>query len=385
MRHQRDRDLEDRLNQSTIVVIGNANMDIVVPVERFPRAGETITGGDLALLPGGKGANQACACSKLGAKVALIAQVGGDAFGAALLGSLRQAGVNMDHVGVCDRASGCASIYVLPGGENTIVISSGANATLDPETAVSRLDAIGTAAFVLTQLEIPLETVAAVLSWAKSRGATTILDPVPACPLSASLLRNVDFLTPNQSEAAVLLDNPSDGVRSFRDAEQAAVGLLALGPSAVVIKLGALGCLVATSQTRTRVKGFRVPAVGRRCVQCSARCCSPGWQAALRSGGLRQRGRCYFRNPVWSAKLSALPGRSEPVSGTCCRYSLIQGRLEVRCSSSITYGWPRSSASSQCSAGAPGPIRKSLPGKTSGRSRCITGTTRSACSCRAFY
>jgi ribokinase len=236
-------------------------MDVVLPVGRLPRAGETILGGDLALFPGGKGANQACAAGKLGGAVWLIAQVGRDAFGTALVASLQQAGVQTEHVGISDRPTGCACIYVLPEGENSIVVSPGANATLDPETALSRLAAVGDAGFVLSQLETPLETVEAVFTAARSRGATTILDPAPARELPESLLRSVDFLTPNQSEAATLLGNPSWVIRDFADAAQAASRLLALGPSAVVMKLGALGCLVSSRHGSEKAAGFQVAAV----------------------------------------------------------------------------------------------------------------------------
>lgn len=245
----------------SIVVVGSANMDLVLQIERSPQVGETITAGDLALFPGGKGANQACAAGRLGRTVWMIAQVGPDPFGAVLISSLQQAEVKTDHVGVADRPTGCACIYVLPGGENSIVVSPGANATLDPETAISRLNAVGRASFLLAQLEVPLETVQAVLAKAKSQGTTTMLDPAPARALPQSMLRLVDFLTPNQSEAATLLGNPSWVIRDFADAEEAADRLLALGPSTVVMKLGALGCLVATRQGHERVPAFQVDAV----------------------------------------------------------------------------------------------------------------------------
>ena len=114
--------MEGRVN---IVVVGSANMDLVLPVERLARAGETISGGDLALFPGGKGANQACAVGKLGGRVAMIGFVGNDAFGVKLTASLDQAGVDTSRLDISDRPTGCACIYVLPDGENSIVISEG--------------------------------------------------------------------------------------------------------------------------------------------------------------------------------------------------------------------------------------------------------------------
>jgi ribokinase len=244
----------------TIVVVGSANMDIVIPVSRLPAEGETIAGGDLAFFAGGKGANQACAAGRLGARVSMVAQVGSDPFGAALVSGLAEAGVDVRHVGASPRASGCASIYVLPDGQNSIVISAGANAALDPATALRRLDSIPDPAVVLLQLEIPVETVDAVLEWTRSRGVRAILDPAPARPLSPALLRKADILTPNQSEAAALSGRPS-AVCDFDDAGQVAALHLQAGHAAVVMKLGALGCLVRTADRCQRVSGYRVTAV----------------------------------------------------------------------------------------------------------------------------
>lgn len=231
------------MSSPRIFVLGSANMDLVLPVDHLPRAGETLSGGDLALFPGGKGANQACAAARLGGRVLMIGQVGDDPFGPRLLASLSSAGVDVSRVGVSTRPTGCACIYVLPGGENTIVISPGANATLDPATALARLHDLSDGDLLLLQLEIPLETVEAALAFAAARGATTILDPAPARPLSKDLLGKVGLLTPNQTEAACILGDRESEVESFEEAARAARSLIALGPLAVVMKLGALGCL----------------------------------------------------------------------------------------------------------------------------------------------
>jgi ribokinase len=244
-----------------IVVMGSANMDLVLEVSRLPRVGKTLPGGDLALFPGGKGANQACAAGRFGGKVAMIAQVGEDTFGEKLIVSLVEAGVDTSRVGKSQRPTGCASIYVLPDGENSIVISPGANATLDPQTAAARLDILDGGFFLLCQLEVPLETVEASLRRAKAEGAITVLDPAPAQPLSPELLGAVDFLTPNESEAALLIGRSGAVIRSRADAAEAAERLLELGPGAVVLKLGGLGCFVAASEIRCLVGGFEVEAV----------------------------------------------------------------------------------------------------------------------------
>lgn len=247
--------------QIDIVVIGSANMDLVIAVERLARAGETIPGGDLGMFPGGKGANQACAAGALGGAVAMIGQVGDDAFGAQLTASLARAGVHTKDVGVSDRPTGCACIYVMPGGENSIVISPGANATLLPPIALPKLDLLREGMFLLLQLEIPMETIEAALAKAKSAGATTILDPAPARPLSHAALANVDFITPNQSETAALLDDPALEIHTPREAQAAAERLLAMGPAHAVLKLGRSGCFVAAGAVRAMVPGFPVDAV----------------------------------------------------------------------------------------------------------------------------
>jgi ribokinase len=244
-----------------LIVLGSANMDLVLPVPRMPREGETLTGGDLALHPGGKGANQACAAARLGDRAAMIAQVGDDPFAGKLIESLASSGVDTSRIGTSVRPTGCAAIYVMPDGENSIVISPGANATLDPETAVSRLGFLTSGDLLLLQLEVPMETVAAALARGRASGAITILDPAPARPLSREVLSNVDFLTPNQTEAATLLGKPDCEPRGFEDAAEVARELLGLGSRAVVLKLGSLGCFVADGRTSAPVRGFQVTAV----------------------------------------------------------------------------------------------------------------------------
>ncbi len=243
-----------------IFVLGSANMDLVLGVDRLPREGETRSGGDLALHAGGKGANQACAAARLGGCVFMVGQVGNDPFGQKLLASLREAGADVSRVGVSSRPTGCACIYILPSGENSIVISPGANATLDPRTALAALDDLTGGDLLLAQLETPLETVAAVLAHAEARGATTILDPAPARPLSSDLLARVGVLTPNQTEAACILGDPQGEIRDFEQAEAAAGRLIRLGPRAVVMKLGSLGCLWSDGVASQRAGAFQVPA-----------------------------------------------------------------------------------------------------------------------------
>ena len=244
-----------------IVVIGSLNADLVQQVARLPKPGETIFGGDLQTFSGGKGANQAFAAGRMGARASMIGQVGGDGLAALLLDSLRSADVRTDAIGTSDCSTGTAVIFVLPDGENVIVIAPGANATVSPAVAADRLGALRPGDYLLSQLEIPLDTVQAALVAAKARGAATVLDPAPARPLPAELLRHVDYLTPNETETLTLLGEPDGTLDADGAVERAARRILALGPKAAVLKLGARGCLIATAEDTVRVAGFKVDAV----------------------------------------------------------------------------------------------------------------------------
>ena len=248
-------------NPPDIVVFGSLNADLVQTVDRLPKLGETLAGGDLKTFTGGKGANQACAASRMGGRVAMVGQVGNDRFGLFLLDSLQSAGVDTELVGKSNRPTGTAVILVLPDGENVIVISAGANAAVTARLAESRLAGLKPRSLLLCQLETSLESVERALALAKAKGAKTILDPAPARQLPPELLHTVDFLTPNENEALMLLGQSPAPFGSDAQAEAVAKQLLALGPRAVVLKLGSRGCLVTTQDRCQRVPGFKVTAV----------------------------------------------------------------------------------------------------------------------------
>ncbi|HEX7362656.1 MAG TPA: ribokinase [Bryobacteraceae bacterium] len=231
--------------RARIIVVGSLNIDFVLAVDRLPSAGETLRGGDLALVPGGKGANQACAAGRLAGSAVMIGQVGRDPFAPLLVESLRQANVDTHSIGISDTPTGCASIYVTTAGQNSIVISAGANATLDPQTAIAKLGDLSPDDVVLLQLEIPMETVEAVADHAHGIGARVILDPAPSRALPPPLLRHIDFLTPNQLEAADLLGWRSGSLDNGIGADSAASEILSLGVQGVILKLGSSGCMLA--------------------------------------------------------------------------------------------------------------------------------------------
>ncbi len=245
----------------SIIVVGSLNADLVQHVARLPRPGETVSGGELTIIPGGKGANQACAAARLGGRVRMIGQVGEDAFGPLLTNSLGDAGVDTSGVVQCQASTGTAVIFVLPSGENVIVISPGANGTLSAELVEERLaSALAPTSFLLLQLEIPLAAVRVSLAMARRLGVTTVLDPAPAQSLPSALLAQVDYLTPNQSEAAFLLGTETEA-GSVEEAQAAARQLVALGPSNVILKLGAQGVVLANKEGCTHVPGFAVEAI----------------------------------------------------------------------------------------------------------------------------
>ncbi|MFF8640798.1 ribokinase [Streptomyces sp. NPDC015345] len=240
-----------------LLVVGSANADLVVGVERRPAAGETVLGSDLAVHPGGKGGNQAVAAARLGARTALLARVGDDAHGTLLLDAQRAAGVDTAGVLVGGAPTGVALITVDPSGDNSIVVSPGANARLTPEDIRAAGPVLAAARVVSSQLEIPLETVAEVVRGLRP-GARFVLNPSPPAPLPAEVLAACDPLVVNEHEARVILGEDAGGAP-----EDWARGLLALGPRSVVITLGAEGALTAdgSAGSPVRVPSPRVDAV----------------------------------------------------------------------------------------------------------------------------
>lgn len=238
-----------------LLVVGSANADLVIGVERRPGAGETVLGSDLAVHPGGKGANQAVAAARLGARSALLARVGDDGNGRLLLDSLRASGVGTDAVLTGGAPTGVALITVDPSGDNSIVVSPGANGRLTPEDVRAAADLLAASRVVSAQLEIPLETVAEIVR-TLPEGTRFVLNPSPPRPLPEEVLAACDPLIVNEHEARVIAGGDADA-----SPEDLARALLALGPRSVVVTLGAEGALVATGEGMERVPSVPVRAV----------------------------------------------------------------------------------------------------------------------------
>jgi len=244
-----------------VVVVGSANIDLVVRAPHIPVVGETVLGGDLLMVPGGKGANQAVAAAKVGAdaEVLFVAKLGTDSFGDQLYQSLHQQGVQTKYLyRVQQSPSGVALIVVDEQGNNSIVVAGGANRLLGPEDLEPVREDIASAGAVVTQLEIPLETVVAAAETAQACGVPFILDPAPARPLPDSLLSKVDVLTPNQTEVQMLTGCEVTDVDSAR---KAAALLLERGLKAVVLTMGAEGFLLARADQCRFVQACQVQAV----------------------------------------------------------------------------------------------------------------------------
>jgi ribokinase len=248
-------------NGKPIVVVGSINIDLVARAERVPVAGETVHSSDFQMHPGGKGANQAVAVARLGYPVRMIGHVGSDEFGEELRAQLVRSGVDASSVRTSKGPSGVAMIAVAPDGNNAIVVTPGANAFVSPRDVDDNADAISEAGVVLTQLEIPLETVEYLGKLCARLEIPLILDPAPARALPAHLLHSVSWLTPNETEIGCCVT----GMRhssNRRETPDILGALLEQCRNGVVLKMGSRGSYLATKDGfRQHVNAFPVSAV----------------------------------------------------------------------------------------------------------------------------
>lgn len=246
-----------------LLVLGSSNTDITVRLPRLPAPGQTVLGGSLLNGPGGKGANQAVAAARAGGDVVFVTALGDDAFGASALTLYRHEGIDISHTRMIPgEGSGVALIFVGDDGENMIGVAPGANARLSP-VDVERLpdslfDPLGV--LLIAGLEVPLDTVSLAVRRASGAGMRVVLNPAPAAVglVEMGILKSLEVVTPNRDELAKITDTKISGEASV---EAAARRLLERGPRAVVVTLGAQGCLVLDRHERHRLAPHPVQAV----------------------------------------------------------------------------------------------------------------------------
>ena len=242
-----------------IAVVGSANVDLTTFSDRFPRPGETLFGQKFDLGFGGKGANQAVAARLCGAEVLMIANVGNDLFGEATKKNFAALGVDATYVRIVDGvSSGVAPIFVEPNGQNRILVVKGANDTLKPAHVDAAADILKKADTIVLQFEIPMETIAYTVHFARKHGVHCIVNPAPVQPIDAKLLNAADYFIPNETEAEVITGLP---VHSIDEAKKCAAALLEQGFQKVILTLGSRGALLASVEGSEVIPPFTVSPV----------------------------------------------------------------------------------------------------------------------------
>lgn len=241
-----------------ICVIGSLNMDLVVNVEEMPKKGQTLIGSSFKEVPGGKGANQAVAIAKLGGDISMIGKVGNDSFGKTLINQLKENNVKTDYIYTEDSSSGVAMITVDKNAENSIVVAPGANFKVLREDIDKCIDAIKNSEIIVLQLETPIDTIKYALEKSKELGKFTILNPAPAAKLSDDIIRNVDLLTPNETELEILSGVKID---CEEDIKKAAEVMIEKGVKQLIVTLGSKGSLYIDEDNMKFKKSYKVKAI----------------------------------------------------------------------------------------------------------------------------
>lgn len=241
-----------------IVVIGSINMDLVTICERAPRGGETLLGKKFMQIPGGKGANQAVAMGKMKSPVSMLGKIGREGMGDILLDSMKKDGIDISNIEYCDETTGIAKIIVEENGQNRIIVVPGANYEVDSSYIDRHLDAIKNCDILVTQLEIPIETVKYSLKKAKEFGKITILNPAPATKLDEEIILNSDYIIPNETELELL---SGMSITDEKSVINAADVLLKKGVKGLIVTLGSKGCMYISKVERKAFPAYRVKAI----------------------------------------------------------------------------------------------------------------------------
>ena len=294
-----------------ITVVGSIIVDLVARAARPPQRGESVTGESLSIVPGGKGANQALACARMGCAASLVGSVGGDGFADIALGTLRSAGVDLEGVFRSEGSrTGVAFIVIGDRSDNTILVLRGANDDMPPAHLERMAGLIGGADALLVQLEMPLPIVEAAMGIARRAGVPVLLDPAPALQVPDSLIALADFITPNEQETRVLT-----GVDPATT--EAALGAAAIlrrrGARNVIVKRGADGCVASDGTAHWVIPGLPVRAVDT----VGAGDCFAGAFISRWLGSRDLAGACRFANAASALKVqrhgaqAGIPTRAE--------------------------------------------------------------------------
>lgn len=241
-----------------ICVIGSLNMDLVVNVDIMPKPGQTIIGSNFKEVPGGKGANQAVAMARLNGNVSMIGKVGEDGFGQTLINSLKNDKVDTTYIQTAKGATGVALITVDKNAQNSIVVSPGANFEVKEDDIDNNIEAIKNSDIVVLQLETPLNTIKYALNKAKELNKYTILNPAPAVKLDDEIIKNVDLLTPNETELEII---SGVSIETEEDIQKAAQIMLEKGVKELIVTLGSKGSLYINKEKSMFKKAYKVEAV----------------------------------------------------------------------------------------------------------------------------
>ena len=241
-----------------ILVIGSLNMDLVTMSERHPKLGETIIGKSFFQIPGGKGGNQAVAISKLGGDVTMFGCVGKDSYGDILIEELKKNDVNIDSVKKVEKNTGIATIVVDENADNTIIVVPGANFEISIDDIDKNIELIKNADIVLLQLEIPIDVVEYILKKSKEYNKITILNPAPAENLSIDIIKNVDYLVPNETELELLSGMPTD---SEEEVLVASKKLMDMGVKNLIVTMGKNGSIFVGEDKVVKVGIHKVKAI----------------------------------------------------------------------------------------------------------------------------
>ncbi len=241
-----------------ICVIGSLNMDLVVNVDTMPKPGQTIIGRNLKEVQVGKGANQAVAMARLNGNVSMIGKVGEDGFGQTLINSLKNDKVDTTYIQTTKGSTGVALITVDKNAQNSIVVSPGANFEVKEEDIDNNIEAIKNSDIVVLQLETPLNTIKYALNKAKELNKYTILNPAPALKLDDEIIKNVDLLTPNETELEII---SGVSIENEEDIQKAAQIMIEKGVKELIVTLGSKGSLYINKEKSMFKKAYKVEAI----------------------------------------------------------------------------------------------------------------------------